>query len=400
MTLFAGGAAAAEPSFDEQFQAARRLASAGKREEALAAYTAMLKRSPENSDVLLARGRLYGWMDRWKESEEDLIAATWASPTYGDAWSALGDMFRWTDRPSQAAAAYKRWSEVAPKDPAPHLARGRALRLAGDPDGARKEYEAARSLGAPKEEVEKGLDALRPPALAPEATVSGGYHWTASVNASKEWVSGGGHSDYRDYSASLRRHCWWGSLAIEALGVHRFEKDDTAYALDGYFGLWDRAYANVREQYTPQHTLFPRDSGRVEIYQGVGQGWEFAASDDWLNFTSSSVNIYGVAVAKYFGNYYARARTTLVEPGDSVGWRLTLRDYYRGDADTYFEVNAGTGRGNYTTPGGVTSLQWSKSVSAAWVTFFTPRWGLKIAGDYSDSDHTERGVSATVYTRW
>jgi YaiO family outer membrane protein len=389
----------ASASFDEQFDAARQLARDGKREEAVAAFTALLARSPNNSDVLLARGRLYAWMDRWDEAEADLTAATRASPRYADAWSALGDMYRWSDRPALAADAYAHWSALVPKDPAPHLARGRALRLAGDAGGARAEFDKARDLGAAPADVEKAMDTLRPTSLAPDAVAPAGYDWSASLNGSKTWVSAGGFSDYRDYSLSLRRHFDVGSLAVEALRIERFGKDDTAYALDGYFDLWSRAYANARYQIAPDHTLFPETSGRIELYQGVGRGWELAASEDWLHFSSTKVNIYGIAVAKYLGNYYGRLRTTYVDTSGSVGWRLTLRDYYRGDADHYWEIHGGTSRGDNTTRG-VTSLQWSQSAGIAWVTFFTPRWGFKVGADYSASDHTENSVSATLYSRW
>ena len=47
------------PSFDQQFQSARGLAFAGKRDAAVAAYTELLRRSPGNADVLLGRGRFY-----------------------------------------------------------------------------------------------------------------------------------------------------------------------------------------------------------------------------------------------------------------------------------------------------------------------------------------------------
>lgn len=393
------GTPAHAQGFDAQFKAAQQLARDGKREEALAAYTAMLARSPANSDVLLARGRLYIWMDRDREAEADLIAATRAAPNYADAWTALGDLYRWTDRPALAADAYAKWAALAPKDPAPHLARGRVLQQAGDSSGARAEFEAARTLGAAQADLDKAMASLMPSSLPPDVVTSGGYKWSTSVSGGKTWVSGGGFSDYTNRSVSLRRHFEWGSLAAEGLGLHRFDTTDTAYALDGYVGLWDRAYANVRIQVSPDHTLFPENSGRIELYQGVGRGWELAVSDDWLNFTNSTVNIYGFAVAKYVGNWYGRLRTTYVDPSGSIGWRLALRNYYAGDADHYVELTGGTSRGDVTTRG-VTALQWSKSASLNWVTFFTPRWGMKVGADYSDSDHTEDGISASLYFRW
>lgn len=391
-------ARSAEPSFDQQFKAAQQLVREGRRDEALAAFTALLARSPNNADVLLARGRLHAWAKRWPEAESDLLAATRAKPQYADAWSALGDMYRWSGRPAQAAEAYERWAALAPQDPAPRLARGRMLRQAGDGEGAKAEFAAARRLGAPTAEVDKAEGTARG-SLTPDAVGAHGFDWTARVDGSHTWVSGTGSSDYQNYGLSLRRHFESWSLAGEVLGVSRFARDDLAYALDAYTDLWDRAYANLRLQIAPDHKLFPEDSGRVELYQGVGSGWELAASYDWLNFSSTSVGIYGAAVAKYVGNYYGRLRTTFVDTSGSVGWRLTLRDYYAGDADQYFELAVGTSRGDVTR-GGATSVQTSTSIGLAWVTFFTPQWGMKVGADYADAQPAETGVSATLYRRW
>src|SRR5258708_30497309 len=125
--LLAGGvvvyAKEGPPSFDQQFQTARGLAIAGQRDAAIAAYTELLQRSPGNADVLLGRGRVYSWMGRWSEAEADLSAATLAAPNYADAWSALGDLYLWSDRPRRGAAASGRGLALAPAlDPAPLFA--------------------------------------------------------------------------------------------------------------------------------------------------------------------------------------------------------------------------------------------------------------------------------------
>lgn len=405
---FAGAAGAQAPAkaqgFDEQFKAAQQLVREGKRDEALAAYTAMLARSPNNSDVLLARGRLLSWMDRDAEAERDLTAATRAAPKYADTWTALGDLYRWTDRPALAADAYAHWIELAPKDPAPHLARGRVLQQAGDTSGARAEFEAARSLGAAQADLDKAMATLLPSSLAPDVASAGGYDWSATLAGSKTWVSANGNSDYWDKGLTLRRHFNWGSIGVEGLGLHRYDQNDTAYALDAYVDLWNRAYANLRYQVSSDSVgLYPKNSGRVELYQGVGKGWELAASDDWLNFGGGLVNIYGVAVAKYIGNWYGRARMTYVDSSESYGWRLTLRNYYAGDADHYLELTGSASRGYYESGHSAfitSSQEWGESASVAWVTFFNPRWGMKLGASYSDSDHTEDSISASLYTRW
>src|SRR5512144_1325423 len=76
-------------SYDAAFKLARALSFSKHRDEAIRIYTQLLATRPDNSDLLLARGRTYAWEDRWVEAEADLTAVTGLRPDYGDAWSAL-----------------------------------------------------------------------------------------------------------------------------------------------------------------------------------------------------------------------------------------------------------------------------------------------------------------------
>jgi YaiO family outer membrane protein len=394
-------------SFDEQFQAARRLAFSGQREAALAAYGALLARSPGNADVLLGRGRLYAWMGRWPEAEADLVAVTTAAPAYADAWSALADLYLWSDRPVQAVGACDRWLAVAAAgDPAPLLARGRAYRAIGNYPAARADFQAARARGAEAAQVDAYLLSIAPRALGPDVAVNAGYLWSANLGAS--WTGfTPARADWSDYTLSVRRHFSRGSLALEALGANRFSTSDHAWALDGYADLWSRAYANLRYQRGPQEDLFPGNSWRAELFQGVGRGWELSASYDRLGFSSAPVALYGLGVGRYFGNWYLRWRHLHI-PGAGSGStesdRAQLRYYYKGDADNYAELAAGVGRSDSAAanvPGiVVTSHSWS--TSATLVKFLRPRLGFKfgLEYDHGDDGFDGRGLIGTVYTRW
>lgn len=394
------------PSFDQQFQAARGLAIAGEREAALSAYTALLQQSPGNADVLLGRGRLYAWMGRWGEAEADLNAATVASPEYADAWSALGDLYQWSDRPRQAAEAYGRWLALAPPhDPAPLVARGRALRAAGEFAAARADFQAAGARGADAQQIDDLLRSVAPRAPAPDVYGPAGYHWSASLGA--DWTTfSPTRADWSDYTLSVRRHFKRGSLALEALGADRFSSADKAWALDGYVDLWNHAYANLRYQRSPQADLFPKTSWRGEVFQGVGRGWELSGSYDRLDFNASGVDIYGLGVGKYVGNWYVRLRHLYVPGigGSSNSDRLLVRNYYKGDADNYVEFVVGAGRSDaaLSSAPGSPGQAHSWSTSAALVKFLNPRLGFKLGASYEHDDdgYDGRGVFGTVYTRW
>jgi YaiO family outer membrane protein len=402
--------AAAPEGFDQKFLAARELALKGQRDAAIAAYSELLAVSPGNADVLLGRGRVYAWMGSWAAAEADLTAATAAAPTYADAWSALGDMYLWSDRPQQAVQAYSRWSSLALDDPRPLIARGRAQRNAGNIAAARADFEAASQKGADAAAVKDYLASVeRVGVKPPDAVRNSGYLWSGSLGVDyTDFASGGLH--WIDTVASVRRQFDAGSVAFEGLTSHRFGTSDTAWAVDGYADLWRRAYVNLRFQEGTDAVLFPRTRWRAELFQGVGRGWELSASYDRLDF-SNAVELYGLGVGRYVGNWYIRWRHLYV-PGNSSNpsWsnsdRMTVRNYFAGDADNYIEVAGGVGRTDEPTgfilgPG---SASHSWSASAALVKFLTPRVGFKIGVDVGygveGEPYASRGAFGTLYYRW
>jgi YaiO family outer membrane protein len=391
---------AASLSFDDAYARARALANDGQPELALAAYDALLARSPGNVDVLLGRGIVHARLGRWQEAERDLRAAATAAPTYADVWSALGNMYAWSDRPEQAADAYTRLIALQPDDAGTYVARGRALRALGRNAGARADLDKARALGASGDAFDALAASLQPRAGNPDATIAAGHTWAAGLSSG--WTDVGAGPRWNDQTASIRHYTRGGSLAFETLRAHRFGLHDYAWALDGYANLWSGAYANLRYQRGAAARLFPANSGRAELYQALGNGWEASVSDDVLGF-ASRVNIYGVGIAKYAGDWYVQLRhQNIVSAGShGTGDRLLARWYYAGDADTYAEVTVNSGRSDdpLSLVGGQTR---SGGGSATWVRYWTPRWGTRVGASFSRASgaDNERGLTVALYRRW
>ena len=264
-------------SYEAKFKLARALSFSKHRDEAIRLYTELLATRPSNSDLLLARGRAYAWENRWKEAEADLTTVTVRSPDYGDAWSALGDVYLWSDRPRDAVNAYGKWVAANPDDSRAYIARAKAHRSAGDLDAARADFEEARAHGAPGPEIDQYLASLQRRRSEPEASASGSYKWSASLSYGYSEISP--VRDYwHDYSATIRHYWQPGSLGLEYLGSRRFDSNDYALALDAYADLWPRAYANFRYQYSPKAVLFPDDSYRTELFQGMERAGSFPAA--------------------------------------------------------------------------------------------------------------------------
>lgn len=392
--------------YETRLQRARALATSGdsaQREQALAIYGQMLQASPGNSDVLLARGRTYAWMGRYAEAEADLRAVADEKPEYADAWSALGDLYLWSDRPQQAVEAYANWVELAPTSaPEPLIARGRAHRAAGDMAAARADFSAAGARGAEPAQVASLNDSTVPLLAMPDALLADGYTWSLRAGVDRTSFSGG-RSSWTDTGLTLRRKFERGSLGLEVLQADHFDRRDSAWALDGYVSVWARAYANIRYQHGPSSGILPRHSWRAELFQGVGSGWELSASVDHLRF-SSATEFYGVGVGRYVGNWYLRYKLQHVPGVSSGSWshRVVARNYYRGNADDYFEVSGSSGRSSDLDRSGALVRNSNASLGVSWTHYFRPDWGFKVGvGTSDDADgFDERQLSLSLYRRW
>lgn len=397
--------AAPAQGYEARLQQARDLATSGdpaQREQAISLYGAMLQASPGNSDVLLARGRTYAWMGRYAEAETDLLAVTARKPDYADAWSALGDLYLWSDRPKRAAEAYAHWVALAPDAPAPLIARGRAWRAAGDMGAARADFAAAAKHGAEAAQIASLNESTLQRQAVPDALLADGYRWSLRAGIDHTGFSGG-RDAWNDSNVSLRRKFERGSLALEWLRADHFNRSSNAWALDGYASLWARAYANLRYQHGPRGGLMANQAWRAELFQGVGNGWELSASIDHLRF-SSDTEFYGVGVGRYVGNWYVRYKLQHVPGVSSGSWsqRAVVRNYYRGNADDYLEVSGGHGRSTDLDRYGALVRNSNASLGVNWVRYFRQNWGVKLGVGYADDadGFNEQQLSLALYRRW
>lgn len=393
----------AEPdALTTQMLQVRELATGGQRPQAIERYNALLVEHPGNGDLLLARGRTYAWDGQYAAAESDLKAVLQNSPNYADAWSALGDVYRWSDRPQQALEAYSRWVELAPQDAQARIARGRAQRDVGQYAAARADFDAAAALGADPAEIASLQQSLLPRMANPDVVAGGGYLWGASAGWDHTGFSGDRES-WNDSDLTIRRQFSRGSLGLELLRADHFGESDIAWALDGYVPLWSRAYANLRYQHGPSDGMLPRQAWRVEVFQGVGSGWELSASVDHLRF-SGDTEFYGIGVGRYVGNWYGRYKLQHVPGVGSGSWshRVLLRNYYNGNADDYLEMSVSSGRSTDMDRFGSVVRDSNAAIGIAWKRYFTPHWGFKVGAGYADDDggYDEQRFSFSLYTRW
>lgn len=369
------------------------------------ASTSLIQQYPSDPDHWLRRGIAQARQGLWIPAAQDLEKAVSLAPGYADAWSALADVYRWSDQAAAAADAYARLAVLRPDDAQVQVLRARSLAAVAELEAAQMAQEKARVLIASKEVAPTSAEVPHQGALTPEmlnqVTPSDAYKWALSGGL---YSSSSGSSDARENSLSLRHYGELGSIAVERLGLNRFGFSDKAWAVDAYPRLWQGAYANLRYQYADSPELFPKRSWRAELYQNISGGWELALSRDFLGF-GSGVRIDGVSAGKYWGNFFARWRHQQVQSDTSSGQgdRFFVRYYYQGDADHYVEANASRGRSDDF---GSALIQASSSDShgLVWYHLVTREWGFKLSASESKdtagfgAKSKDLGVSLT--RRW
>jgi YaiO family outer membrane protein len=367
--------------------------------------TSLIQQYPNDPDHWLRRGLAQARQGLWVPAAQDLEKAVSLAPGYADAWSALADVYRWSDQPAAAADAYARLAVLRPDDAQAQVMRARSLAKVAELEAAQRAQQQARVLIANKEVAPTSAEAPRQGALSPETlnqvTPSDAYKWALSGGLNS---SSSGSSMARENSLSLRRYGELGSIAVERLSLRRFGFSDTAWAVDAYPRLWPGAYANLRYQYADSPALYPKRSWRAELYQNISGGWELAVSRDFLGF-GSGVRIDGVSIGKYWGNFFARWRHQQVQSDSSSGRgdRFFVRYYYPGDADHYVEANASRGRSD-DFGSALINTSSSDSRGLVWYHFVSREWGFKLSASESTdtagfgAKSQDLGVSLT--RRW
>lgn len=214
-----------------------------------------------------------------------------------------------------------------------------------------------------------------------------------------------GRTDWHETRASVRRFFEGGSVALEAVAAHRFAQWDEALAVDAYVNLWEKAYANVRGQGTIDPDVLPGWDVSAELFQGFDGGWEPSASYRHIEAEDENVDVYGVSLAKYFGDeWYLRARAAFSQLGGETAFSpgFSVR-YFFDTKDDYVEAGAGLGEEVITlAPGPDVDILHTRYYYARAQVMIDRAWGFEVTLDFWDTDRIPDsvGLSVGLIARW
>lgn len=385
------------PTEEGKRRLAQTLSHEGHYDLALKLYNELLNLQPENPDLLLGRGLVRSWRGNYDGSLRDLRAAADLAPNYTDVHEALGRVYYRTERYDSALASYNRLIELHPDNGSYHLEKARVLEaldqtdraLAVVGDASDKEASAS-SVRSTKRQIRRGLRTA---------------YWTGGLGIDFTTLEGD-RSNWRNYRFRVGRRTERRTLFVEYQRMRRFDQWDGQFSFDGYHSLWDRSYLNMTYRRSPDHDFLPQHDGRFELFQGFGTDWEASLNFRRMAFDAVNVEVFGLSLARTWQNWYWRGNLehSVTDRGERGEFgRLTVRYYYRGTRDDYWELSGGVGKNQITvgTTNQVTT-QRSNSLGLRWERFWTPRWGTELAFNYTspDVEPTRRRFSFWVNRRW
>lgn len=317
-------------SYETLFGLARALAFSGEREQSLEIYSRLLSIYPNDPDALLGRGRVFAWEEQFEKSERDLRQVVNNYPDYEDAWSALADLYLWWNKHKESLEALEHQSRLNPSNPEIYIKKARVYRSLRQFYTARAELINALELGGDKSIINQFLRDL---ARLPGATlwsVMLSYDYENFTPKRDNWIT---------YNCYIKREFSFGTIILGGYKTFRFGKWDQALLLDSYFNLWRKAYGNWSYQAAMNREFLPQNTFRIEIYQGVFQGWEISGSFGRMNFPANKVDLYSSMIAKYIGGWYVRSRILLVPNSDNtdISYSVAIRRYL-GSVDDFIDL--------------------------------------------------------------
>ncbi len=283
-------------------------------------------------DARVVYGTILAWEGDYVKARAELSRALVDSPKNGDAQQALANVELWTEHPGKAEDLLQPLVKARPNDTDILYAHARALK------DLNRRAEALAVLDRLLEVDPAHHDAFNLRASLGEMP----QLWEVSVRHSHEWFSDGiGNRD--ETQLALRRSTKVGSLIGRYSGASRFGSFGNQLEVDFYPGIRKGTYAYVNVGFSPEAVLYPRYRTGVDLYQSLGKGFEATGGFRRLGFTSP-VNVYTVALSKYYGDWLfsGRGYFTPGTAGTSKSMQFSGRRYLK-DARSYFDFSYGHG---------------------------------------------------------
>ncbi len=319
---------------DSAFHEARALAFSSKHNESKALCKKILEKSPKYQDVQVLLGRVYFWNDQTDSAIFILSESIQLNP-YEDAYIALSDILRWTDKPLEALKTSQDGLHFFSTSEELFVRKIKAL---NDLEKYSEAYALADSLVSNKAKTTE----LR------QLTES------IKVKMSKNIFTFSYDYDYFDkqfkdpwhlFSLGYGRQTkYLGRVTARVNIANRFKSTGSQLEMDAYPSLGKRMYAYINAGYSPDY-IFPEYRSGISIYRNFPRSFEGELGLRILYFSKATI-LYVGSIGKYKGNFWFSFRPTFIASNNgnrfSQSYALITR-YYLKTSNDYITLTIGSG---------------------------------------------------------
>jgi len=303
--------------------------------EALRVLDDLALAHPENTDVLLFRGRVEAWKHNYKMAETGYNDVLRLNPGNSEALIGLAEIASWQGDYAGALAFYGQVREKEPANADIYFRIGRIYLWQGSFVQAEDNFKAALGFDPQNEEYKRALQKTKP--RLQEKFELRYEHQTDNFSDKR--------SRYLDQNLALQMSIFknTGPLVLKYNHTDRAGRTDRRYGLEFYPRLWKRAYGYMDLAYSPRGHCYPETAYLLEAYQAVFSSGEISLGFRRMNFASERFFQYLGSLGYYFGNYlaYWRWYYSPEDTGDRFAWLANLRRYF--SADSFLFVGYGRG---------------------------------------------------------
>lgn len=227
--------------------------------------------------------------------------------------------------------------------------------------------------------------------------------YQASVSTSAEMFAER-LSTWTTHSAGLSYRGRNASHAIEAIVARRFDKTNSALAVEEAVLLGRGAYVSVRAQFAPGATVIARSDISATLYQAVGKRSEVIPSFRVMTFTDGSVRILGIGAGHYLGLWYFGGRSSVaIQRGEqAVTATAHVRRYAADASPNFIDASVSSGREIVVLGLDNTELQRTSSAAVRGQRLVSRNIGIGLGLTYEaiKALPDRRGITLSSFVRW
>ncbi len=321
---------------DELFEKAREVAfNEEDYEKARTFAYRALEQSPNYYEIRVFVGRTYAWKGEFREARNELEKVLDRDPGNCEALLALIDVEIWSGRHEKALEWTKKGLKSYSNNKEMMLARASAFEKLERYSEAEQMYRNTLDIYKNNKEARQGLRSARLKQMRYAATVS--YRHDQFSGDFESW---------NIWQFELSRETSYGTIQGDIQHANMFGGNGLQFNMNVYLRIYEGLFAHVNAGYSDSE-IFPQYRYGVSLFKSLPADYEVEAGFRRLEFSATPINIYTIALSKYWRSYLFTARSYLVPStkGGSQSITVLARRYFA-DPSMYVSLMGGYGTGS------------------------------------------------------